>query len=150
MINPQEEITRTGTPDQLIQLLHFKLEVLKMAEGIWKDDSVKIDETPRSLLCMYDRLMYIMAENREKTNVEVTSPPTKNILSFEEVCAYIGMSKSYVYRLTSKGLIPHYKPLGKQMFFKKDEIDNWLLSNPVTPTIKTDDNLGEINTTIEK
>lgn len=140
MLNPQEEITKTGTPDQLIQLLYFKLEVLKMAEGIWKDENVKIEDIPRTMPSIYDRLIWIMEGNRETTNVEVTTPPVKSILSFEEVCAYIGMSKSYVYRLTSKGLIPHYKPLGKQMFFKKDEIDNWLLSNPVTPTSKT----GEI------
>ena len=42
---------------------------------------------------------------------------------------YIGFSKSYIYKLTSQNLIPHSKPSGKAVFFNRDEIDKWLLSN---------------------
>lgn len=37
----------------------------------------------------------------------------KEILSFEEACAFLNFSKSYLYKLTSACAIPHYKPSGK-------------------------------------
>ena len=54
---------------------------------------------------------------------------TKTVLTFDEVAAYTGLSKSYLYKLTSAGLIPHSKPSGKILFFSKEEIDTWLLRN---------------------
>jgi len=68
MINPQEEITKTGTPDQLIQLLYFKLEVLKMAKEIWENENVKVDDIPRTISSIYDKLMWTIEEGREKTS----------------------------------------------------------------------------------
>ena len=53
----------------------------------------------------------------------------KTVLNFDEVAAYSGLSKSYLYKLTSGGGIPCYKPNGKQIYFSKPEIDTWLLSN---------------------
>lgn len=78
MTNPQEEITKTGTPNQLIQLLYFKLEVLKMAEGIWKNENVTVEDIPRTITAIYDKLMWTMEEGREKT-----PPAMKNIINIE-------------------------------------------------------------------
>lgn len=55
----------------------------------------------------------------------------KNILSFEETVEYTGFSDSYLYKLTSGRKIPHYKPTGRKIFFKREEIDAWLLRNPI-------------------
>ena len=52
---------------------------------------------------------------------------TKEVLTLEEVALYTGMSKAHIYRLTSSRAIPHYKPSGGCLFFKKDEIVKWLL-----------------------
>ncbi|MBT3748038.1 MAG: helix-turn-helix domain-containing protein [Bacteroidetes bacterium] len=52
----------------------------------------------------------------------------KTVLSFSETADYTGLSKSYLYKLTSAGVIPHYKPTGKMLYFKKSEIDEWLVS----------------------
>lgn len=41
---------------------------------------------------------------------------TKNVLSFEEASRFLNLSKSYLYKLTSGNLIPHYKPQGKTLF----------------------------------
>ena len=38
---------------------------------------------------------------------------TKNVLSFEEASRFLNLSKSYLYKLTSGNLIPHYKPQGR-------------------------------------
>ena len=54
---------------------------------------------------------------------------SKTVLNLEEVLLYTGLSKSYMYKLTSTGGIPCYKPQGKQIYFKKDEVESWLLQN---------------------
>jgi len=53
----------------------------------------------------------------------------KTVLTFNEACMYCGISKSKMYKHTSSKNIPYYKPEGKLIFFKKDELDVWLLRN---------------------
>lgn len=55
----------------------------------------------------------------------------KAVFNFDEVSKFTGLSKSHLYKLTSKGKIPHYKPNGKYIFFDRLEIERWLLSNRV-------------------
>ncbi len=55
----------------------------------------------------------------------------KNVLSFEEASKFLNLSKSYLYKLTSGNLIPHYKPQGKMLYFEKAELEAWLRQNPV-------------------
>lgn len=51
----------------------------------------------------------------------------KELLTIDELCSYSGYEKSYIYKLTSKKKIPHYKTAGgKNVMFKKSEIDSWL------------------------
>lgn len=52
----------------------------------------------------------------------------KNILNFKEAVEYSGFKKSTLYKLTSAGRIPHYKPTGKLIFFKRTELDEFLTS----------------------
>lgn len=51
----------------------------------------------------------------------------KNVLTADELSAYMGVSKSYIYKLCSNSEIPCYKR-GKSVFFKRTEIEDWLLS----------------------
>ena len=62
-------------------------------------------------------------------NIESLLLSQKTVLNFDEVTAYTGLSKSYLYKLTCSGGIPCYKPQGKHIYFNKTEIDNWLLQN---------------------
>ena len=55
----------------------------------------------------------------------------KNIFSFDEASKFLNLSKSYLYKLTSGSLIPHYKPQGKMLYFEKEELETWLRQNPV-------------------
>jgi len=55
----------------------------------------------------------------------------KNVLSFDEASIFLHLSKSYLYKLTSGNLIPHYKPQGKMLYFEKAELETWLRQNPV-------------------
>ena len=51
---------------------------------------------------------------------------TKELLTIEETAQYLGISKSYLYKLTSRGAIPHYKPFGKMVYFNRKELVKWL------------------------
>ena len=63
---------------------------------------------------------------------------SKNVLSFEEASRFLNLSKSYLYKLTSGNLIPHYKPQGKMLYFEKTELEAWLRQNPVRTQAQTD------------
>lgn len=65
----------------------------------------------------------------DNTTAEANSP--KMMLTSDEVCAYLGISKPYLYKLTCKKQIPHYKPMGKLCFFNRAELEEWLQRNRV-------------------
>ena len=71
-------------------------------------------------------------------NIETLLLSQKTVLNFNEVAAYTGLSKSYLYKLTCSGGIPCYKPQGKQIYFNKPEIDQWLLQNRKATTRELD------------
>lgn len=56
----------------------------------------------------------------------------KDVLNFNECCDYLELSQSHLYKLTSTGAIPHYKPNGKKIYFRRAELDEWLLRNRTT------------------
>ena len=49
--------------------------------------------------------------------------------TFKEACAYLGYAPSYLYKLTYRKVIPHYKPTGKIIFFSKTELDEWIFKS---------------------
>lgn len=53
----------------------------------------------------------------------------KTVLNFNEACAYLDLSQSHLYKLTSARHIPHFCPQGKKLYFRRDELDSWLLRN---------------------
>ena len=55
----------------------------------------------------------------------------KTVLNFAEACEFAGLSKTYMYKLTHQGRIPHFKPHGKNIYFNREELERWLLQNPV-------------------
>lgn len=54
---------------------------------------------------------------------------TKEVLTIDECSAFTGYKKAHLYRLTSQRAIPFYKPMGGTIFFRKSEIEDWLLQN---------------------
>lgn len=56
---------------------------------------------------------------------------TKEVLTSNEAARYLGISKSYLYKLTMGQKIPHYKPMGKMCYFNRQELKGWLQSNRV-------------------
>lgn len=54
---------------------------------------------------------------------------TKEVLTADEAATYLGISKSFLYKLTMRKAIPHYKPNGKLCYFEREELNRWLLQN---------------------
>lgn len=62
----------------------------------------------------------------------------KDIFNLDEAATYLNMSKSTLYKLTSKKEIPHYKP-NRFIFFERSELDKWIRS----AAVKTEDQLND-------
>ena len=58
--------------------------------------------------------------------METNNINTKALLTVEEVCMYTGLSKSYLYKMTSQNIIPYYKPQGKKIYIDRLELETWL------------------------
>ena len=54
---------------------------------------------------------------------------SKEVLNLQETCQFLELSSSHLYKLTSTGAIPFYKPNGKKLYFKRTELESWLLRN---------------------
>ena len=55
----------------------------------------------------------------------------KTILSFKEAISFMDVSKSFLYKLTSEGKINLFKPNNGKIYFKKEDLENWMLQNEV-------------------
>ena len=56
---------------------------------------------------------------------------TKEVLTADEAAKYMGVSKSTLYKMTMKRVVPFCKPNGKLCFFNRAELEQWLLRNRV-------------------
>lgn len=54
---------------------------------------------------------------------------TKEVLTTEEAAQYMGISMSHLYKLTSTGQIPCYRPTGKMVYINRQELEQWLQTN---------------------
>lgn len=59
----------------------------------------------------------------------------KEMLSVTDMALLTGFKQSYVRKMAEEGLIPYYKPFGKQLFFKKSEVNEILATHHV-PSIQ--------------
>lgn len=68
---------------------------------------------------IYDRLDEM--ERRIMTTSDV-------FMNVRQTAEYLGFRPSYVYKLSHYRIIPFYKPTRKKLFFKKSDIDTWIMS----------------------
>lgn len=74
-----------------------------------------------------------MDRNNHATEVaERAAYASKEVFTSEEAAKYMGISMSYLYKLTMRQQIPHYKPMGKMCYFNRHELEEWLQSNRVS------------------
>lgn len=75
---------------------------------------------------------------------------SKPIMNIRQLHDHTGMSISYIYKLTSRGLIPHYKPGGKLIYFVQEEMDKWLLSKKIFSDDETKSETDKFLSTTKK
>ena len=72
----------------------------------------------------------------------------KTRFTFNEAVEFTGISRNYLYRLTARKAIKHYKPSGRKIFFMREDLEKFLMQG-VVPTVeqmsKTDVNKGGEN-----
>ena len=56
---------------------------------------------------------------------------SKDVLTVEEAAKFLGLSKSFVYKMTHEGTLPFYKPNGKVCYFEKSVLLEWMRSTKV-------------------
>lgn len=54
-----------------------------------------------------------------------------SVLTVSEVASFLAVSVSTIYSWTHNKRIPHYKPTGKNLFFIKEEIEDWILKGKI-------------------
>ncbi|MCM8569547.1 helix-turn-helix domain-containing protein [Gramella jeungdoensis] len=64
---------------------------------------------------------------------------TKEFLDLNEASKYMRLSKSALYKLTSKGEIKFYQPGGKKIFFFKADLHEWIKKGKVQSTCELED-----------
>ena len=55
----------------------------------------------------------------------------KPVLTMDEACEYTGKSKSAMYKLTHERKLPFSKPNGKCIYFRREDLESWMMSNRV-------------------
>ena len=60
----------------------------------------------------------------------------KEVFTIEDFCTYAGLSKHQAYHLTSSRKIPFYRPFGKKVYLRKEDVIDFLLINPVSTNAK--------------
>ncbi|HBY69373.1 MAG TPA: DNA-binding protein [Flavobacteriaceae bacterium] len=68
-------------------------------------------------------------ENQIPEHIEEQLYFMKPILTFEEACKYTGLSKSCMYKHTHRNNIAFHKPNNKKIYFKRTDLDNFMLQN---------------------
>lgn len=63
---------------------------------------------------------------------EEISRGSKEFIDMEDMQKLTGFSRSYIYKLTSKREIPFYRPHGGKIFFKRQEVEDWIESSRVS------------------
>jgi excisionase family DNA binding protein len=84
-----------------------------------------------------DSAIHARLERIESLLAEIRTTATKPLDS-NEAATYLHQSKSYIYQLTSKGLIAYFKPRGKRIYFLKRDLDAFLLRNRRAATEEVD------------
>ena len=71
-------------------------------------------------------IIHTYLQNMIETQLNKIVLNHKPFMSVNEVALYLDMSPDYIRTMTHNREIPFYKPNGKKLYFKKEEIDEWI------------------------
>ncbi len=79
---------------------------------------------------MSEKIIIEKLDNIEK-KLEEQNLLEKEVLTMAEACLLLDISSSHLYKLTSSKKIPHYCPMGKKLYFLREELLQWMQTNPM-------------------
>ena len=68
---------------------------------------------------------------------------SKEMLNVKDLSALTGFKESYIRRLVEEAKLPYYKPLGKMIFFDRNEIMSILKTNRIPSVTEIINQLGQ-------
>jgi excisionase family DNA binding protein len=77
-------------------------------------------------MCKKELLEFII--ERLDTIEKLLIKEQKPFLNIKAASEYLGISKNTLYTYTSKNAIPYYKLRGRRVYFKIDDLDNFILN----------------------
>lgn len=78
-------------------------------------------------------------------NAMLAGIANKKVLTTQEAAIYLGWSMSYLYKQTALKNVPHYCPMGKTLFFDREELESWLKRNRIA---SNDEVISKVQTDI--
>jgi excisionase family DNA binding protein len=61
-----------------------------------------------------------------RNHLEKIEQNSLGLVGVDEAAKFLGVSKGYLYQLTSKSLVPFHKPFNKKLFFDLQELKDFL------------------------
>ena len=112
--------------------LELYIERLKKAQEMLETNEIgqfqeKIMEV-RNFLEQFNGLAELLKHMKAISDIAYT---IKEYYTIDEASKYLGLSKSSVYRITSNRELTFYKPNGKCIFIKREDLLKWINRHPV-------------------
>jgi excisionase family DNA binding protein len=121
------QLTRSKTP------LRWLLDFERLVElNNWKSEFEFINCRTEDLNTLKEVISTLFkdVENGKYTfpgnSIKEEQVNNETLFNTKDACAYLNISKSTIYKLTSNKSIAFYKPNGKNMYFKKEALDNYI------------------------
>jgi len=68
----------------------------------------------------------------------------KDLLDVSEAAAILGVTKAWLYKLNHKKVLPYYKPNGKKIYYKIEDLHNYLSGVRIASSKEIDQKASEI------
>lgn len=107
--------------ESILQDMHQTLKAIEQG----KQDSQRISDI-HQFLSQFNSIDEFLAHIR---NIEERLFYLKDELTTKEAAIYLGMSVSTLYKKTMNSEIPFYRPSTRHLYFKRQELTQWMLQN---------------------
>ncbi|MEK6478146.1 helix-turn-helix domain-containing protein [Catalinimonas sp. 4WD22] len=84
--------------------------------------------------------------NDIKSELQKLRSQQKDILSAEEGANYLGVKLSHFYKMTMDKKFPHFKPGGKLIYVKKEDLHKYMLQNEIKSQAQIESEAATYNT----
>tara|TARA_R110001606_G_scaffold236192_2_gene384178 strand:- start:13518 stop:13844 length:327 start_codon:yes stop_codon:yes gene_type:complete len=78
-----------------------------------------------------DRIEFLLENINSNFEGKNTKGSYPEIMDITQITAYLNVSKSFIYKMTSSNNIPHSKK-GKKLYFDKEIVTKWVLENKIS------------------